>query len=171
VLGALALDDVVVVDRDGAVLEGDHPPSSEVVMHLGILERTGVAAVVHTHPPIATALACTLTELPVIHYQQMLLGGSVRVAAYATFGSPELAELTVAALAERSAALLSGHGAVTIGPDLPTAVERSRLLEWVCGVYWRAAAVGRPRLLTDDEQSRAAASLHHGHGVTRERTA
>ncbi len=42
----------------------------------------------HTHAPMSTALACVLDELPVIHYQMLLLGGSVRVAPYATFGSP-----------------------------------------------------------------------------------
>jgi L-fuculose-phosphate aldolase len=76
----------------------------------------------------------------------------VRVAPYATFGTPELAELTLAALSERTAALMANHGTITYGPDLDFAVAQSLLLEWACELYWRAAMVGMPRALGADEQ-------------------
>ena len=146
-------DAITVVDLAGRHLEGN-AASSELGLHLGVYRRYGAGAVVHTHAPIGTALSCVLEELPVIHYQMLLLGGAVRVAPYAMFGSPELAELTLDALRERSAALMANHGTIAHGPDLDAALERALLLEWACEVFWRAAAIGTPRAL-DEEQQRA----------------
>jgi L-fuculose-phosphate aldolase len=143
---------VAVVGLDGEQVDGELAPTSELGLHLGIYRRTDAGAVVHTHAPFATALACVIDELPVVHYQLLALGGPIRVAPYATFGTPELAELTLAALEDRSAALMANHGAIVIGPDLDTAMEHTRLLEWACELYWRAAAVGPPRALGESEQ-------------------
>jgi L-fuculose-phosphate aldolase len=151
VLGALKATDVVVIDADGALVDGDRAPTSELALHLGAYRRFDVGAVVHTHAPVASALSCVLDELPVVHYQMIALGGSVHVAPYATFGSDELAELTLDALDGRQAALMSNHGAVTIGADLAAAIEHSRLLEWAATVWWRAAALGTPRVLTQEQ--------------------
>ena len=87
VLAGCRPDDVTVVDLSGAVVEGELAPTSELSLHLGVYADTATAAVVHTHAPFSTAVACVLDELPVLHYQQLLLGGAVRVAAYATFGT------------------------------------------------------------------------------------
>ena len=111
----------------------------------------GVAAIVHTHAPAATALSALVDEVPAIHYQVASFGGPVAVAPYATYGTGELAANVVTALAGRSACLMANHGAVTTGPDLRTAVTRAQALEWVCDVYLRAAAAGRPRLLPPEE--------------------
>ena len=71
---------------------------------------------VHTHAPMATALSCVLEgELPCVHYQMLLLGGSVPVAPYATFGTPELAAAVLDALEGQTAALMANHGAITYG--------------------------------------------------------
>jgi len=151
VLSELGAKDVVVIDADGALVEGDRAPTSELALHLGAYRRFDAGAVVHTHAPVASALSCVLDELPVVHYQMIALGGSVQVAPYATFGSDELAELTLDALDGRQAALMSNHGAVTIGADLAAAIEHSRLLEWAATVWWRAAALGRPRVLSQEQ--------------------
>lgn len=152
VLETLSAEQVTVVDLAGTVLDGGLAPTSELELHLSVYSRCGAGAVVHTHAPMATALACVIDELPVFHYQMLELGGSVRVAPYETFGTHELAEATLAALQDRSAALLSNHGAVVHGADLDTAVERTLLLEWACGIYWHAAAIGKPRTLDADQQ-------------------
>jgi L-fuculose-phosphate aldolase len=102
---------------------------------------------VHTHAPVATALSTLLAELPCVHYEMLALGGAVRVAPYRTFGTPELAEGVLEALEDRSAALMANHGTVTYGDSLALAVERAHLLEWASTVYWRAAAIGSPRVL------------------------
>jgi L-fuculose-phosphate aldolase len=74
------------------------------------------------------------------------------VTPYLTFGSGELAEATLEALRDRAAALMSNHGAVVHGPELEVAVERALLLEWACGIYWHAAAIGKPRTLDAEQQ-------------------
>jgi L-fuculose-phosphate aldolase len=156
VLECVAPEDVVVVDLDGTRVEGDLAPTSELGLHLGAYRRFGAGAVVHAHAPMATALGCVLDELPVIHYQMLALGGSIRVAPYATFGSPELAQLTLDALDGRAAALMSNHGTITIGADVTSAMDNVLLLEWACTVYWRAATLGTPRVL-DSQQLQAVA--------------
>ncbi len=74
-------------------------PTSELPVHLAIYRHYDAAAVVHTHPPMATAVACVADELPCFHYALLALGGDVRVARYATFGTADLAASVVAALA------------------------------------------------------------------------
>ncbi len=147
VLSQARAEDVAVVDLDGQRVDGRLAPTSELPLHLGAYARYGAGAVVHTHAPTATALSCVLDELPVIHYQMATLGGAVRVAPYATFGTQELADLTLDALADRSAVLMSNHGTLCIGADLPAALEHSLLLEWAATLYWRAAALKPPRTL------------------------
>jgi L-fuculose-phosphate aldolase len=167
VLAELTAEQVTVVDLDGKVVAGTLRPTSELDLHLGVHRRHGAGAVVHTHAPMATAVACVLDELPCFHYQLLALGGTVRVAPYATFGTPELAESVLAALDGRSAALMANHGAVTHASTLGKAVEHALLLEWACGVYQRAAAMGRPRVL-DEQQQRAVieAALARDYGTT-----
>jgi L-fuculose-phosphate aldolase len=160
--------DVAVVDVAGEQRDGELAPTSELGLHLGIYRRYEAGAVVHTHAPFATALACVLEELPVIHYQMLALGGAVRVAPYATFGTPELAELTLDALEGRSAALMANHGAIAYGPDLDVAMQQTELLEWACELYWRAAAVGMPRTLDAAQQlDFVEAVTRRGYGITR----
>jgi L-fuculose-phosphate aldolase len=152
VLAELGPAEVTVVDLDGEHVDGELAATSELGLHMGVYRRYDAGAVVHAHPPIGTALSCVLDEVPVVHYQMLSLGGAVRVAPYATFGTPELAELTLEALRERSAALMANHGTITYGPDLDFAVAQSLLLEWACELYWRAAVVGSPRALSADQQ-------------------
>jgi len=157
-----------VVDLDGNLAGGTLEPTSELDLHLGIYQRYDAGAVVHTHAPMATALSCVLDELPCVHYQMLLLGGAVPVAPYATFGTPELASSVLDALDGRSAALMANHGAITHGPDASTAVELSLLLEWACTVYWRAAAIGSPRVLSSEQrQAVVGAALERGYGSTK----
>jgi L-fuculose-phosphate aldolase len=144
--------DVSVIALDGTVLEGAEP-TSEVALHLGVYERYGAGAVVHTHAPMATALSCVLDELPCVHYGMLALGGSVRVAPYATFGTDELATSVLDALEGRTAAMMANHGTVTFGADLAAAVAATELLEWASTVYFNAAQVGTPRVLSEADQA------------------
>ena len=150
-LDRLRPEDCPVVDLEGRVVDGERKPSSETPMHLALYQATGARAVVHTHSVFATVVASTMTELPPVHYNALLLGGAVRVAAYATYGTPELADNVIAAIRDRQAALMASHGAVTIGGGLEQAFEATRLLEWLCEVYVRALGVGRPSVLTEDQ--------------------
>jgi L-fuculose-phosphate aldolase len=167
VLGELTPEQVAVVDLEGSHVEGPLAATSELGLHLGVYRRYGSGAVVHTHPPIATALSCVLDELPLVHYQMLELGGPIRVARYATFGSRELAEAVLDALHERAAALMANHGAITLGPDLATALRLSFLLEWTCTVYLHAAQLGQPRTLDCGQREAViATAAARGYGKT-----
>ena len=169
ILAELEAADVCVVDLDGRQLEGPLAPTSELDLHLGAINRHGYGAVVHTHAPMSTAVACVRDELPCVHYAMLALGGDVPVAPYATFGTPALAESVVAALEGRTAALMASHGAVTVGADANAAMELALLLEWAAGVYLDAARLGEPRVLDHDERAAViAAALERGYGTTKE---
>ncbi|MFD0684673.1 class II aldolase/adducin family protein [Actinomadura fibrosa] len=158
--GGMMLDrmepaDCPVVDVAGRLVDGERAPSSETPMHLALYEATPGTAIVHTHSTYGAVVASTMTELPPIHYNTLLLGGVVRVAEYATYGTPELAENVRKAMeGGKRAALMANHGGVAIGRDLDEAFENARLLEWLCGVYVRAKTIGEPRILTDEELAR-----------------
>lgn len=155
-LHRLADRDCPVLDLDGRILEGGRGPSSETPMHLAIYRETDAGAIVHTHSADCVAVSTVLDELPPIHYYTLMLGGVVRVAEYATYGTPELARNVLAALkGGRRAALMANHGAIALGRDLDEAIDNALLLEWLCGVYLKARAVGEPRALTEAQLGEA----------------
>jgi L-fuculose-phosphate aldolase len=165
-LGTLEPADVAVVELDGRSLPGSTTPTSEIDLHLGAMVRYAAGAVVHTHSPAATALACVVEEVPVVHYGMLALGGAVPVAPYHTFGTPELAQAVLDALEGRRAALMASHGAVVLAGDVEEAVELALLLEWACDLYWRTLAIGTPRVLDEAEQQAViAAVLERGYGA------
>ena len=166
VLAELTAEQIAVVDLEGAQVDGDLAPTSELDLHLGVYRRYETGAVVHTHSPFATTLSCLLDELPVIHYHVLMAGGPIRVAPYRTYGTPELAEVTLDALQDRAAALMANHGAITHAPSLDSAVELSLILEWACGVYWHARTIGTPRTLDAAQQTEFfEAVARRGYGV------
>ncbi len=147
---------LVAMSLDGAV-GGDATPSSEWSMHAAIYQAYPAAAwLVHTHADACTALACLNEDLPGFHYMVTRFGGDdVRCAPYVTFGTPELAELAVAALAGRTACLLANHGMIVHGRDASDALTGAVLLETLCRQYLLARAAGGVRLLTTGEMQAA----------------
>ncbi len=153
---------------DGTAVEAPLAPTSELAIHQLIYAHTDAEAVVHTHSTAATAVSTLVEELPAIHYVLAVLGGPVRVAPYARFGSPELAGNVLAALQGRSGALLANHGAVTYGPTMEVAYDRARYLEWVAEVWLRAHSLPgfTPRILGDAEMAEVYAKIKGAHGTT-----
>ncbi|MGW3927988.1 class II aldolase/adducin family protein [Streptomyces microflavus] len=143
-------DDAVGVDLTGRQVLGELRPTSELPLHLAVYRETDAAAVVHTHAVHATAVSTLVTEVPLVHYAAAILGGPVRTAAYARYGTPELADAMFAALQGRTGCLLANHGTVTYGATLDQAYERTAQLEWLCRLWLTASAVPghRPALLT-----------------------
>lgn len=173
-LGECTADSVTEVSPDGEILAGRLRPTSELDLHLGIYRDTGAGAVVHTHAPDSTAVACLagLTALPVLHYQQLLLGGETPIAPFAPFGTPELAAHVRAALVGKQAALLANHGAVALGDTLAKALDNALLLEWAAALFARTTAMGSPRALTADEQAAVVEqAVRLRYGTTRENPA
>ncbi|HEY7173640.1 MAG TPA: class II aldolase/adducin family protein, partial [Micromonosporaceae bacterium] len=119
----LAYDDlepehIGVYRLDGGPVDAIHEPTSELAMHLTAYRVTRAGAVVHTHSPAATAVSTLVDVLPSIHYLVGMFGGPVRVAPYATYGTPELADHMADALADRTGCLLGNHGTITVGDSL-----------------------------------------------------
>ncbi|MGW0517893.1 class II aldolase/adducin family protein [Crossiella sp. NPDC003009] len=137
---------------DGRAVEAPLAPTSELPMHQAIYAAGTARAIVHTHSVAATALSCVVEEIPPVHYYLGIFGGAVRVAPYAPYGSPALAEATVAALQGSSACLLGNHGAVTVAGTLAHAFRRAAYLEWLAEVALRVLSSGvTPRLLFAEE--------------------
>lgn len=158
--GLMSPRHVGVHDLTGAAVEAELDPSSELPLHLAIYAAYGHTAVIHTHSVASTALSVVLTEIPTTHYYSALFGGAIRVAPYATFGSDALATNVVAALADRSAALMANHGAVLVGERLSAVLSQVDYLEYLCEVQQRVAAHGgRPSVLSPDEIDRVGRAL------------
>ncbi len=154
---------ICVVHLDGTAAEAGLAPSSELPMHLAVYRAAPEArAVVHTHAAYASALSTVVDELPALHYLIAQLGGPVRVAPYATFGSEELAENVASALEGRTAALLGNHGTIAYGETLDEAYSRTMLLEWLSALYLRSSLLGEPRLLAGEEIELVASKLSRG---------
>ncbi|GAA2766101.1 class II aldolase/adducin family protein [Streptomyces paradoxus] len=149
----LTPDDVTGVGLDGRQVLGTLVPTSELPMHLAVYRTTDARAVVHTHAVHATAVSTLVSELPLIHYMAAALGGPVRVAPYATYGTDELAENMLRALVGRSGCLLRNHGTVTHGTTLAQAYDRTAQLEWMCRLWLTAASVPghAPSLLSREQ--------------------
>ena len=152
----LSPQQVVAVATDGTAEPGAPRPSSEWRMHAAIYAaRPDALAIVHTHSPKATALACAGLGLPAFHYMIALAGGDVRCVPYATFGTAELAEHALEGLAGRRAVLLANHGVVAIGPTLDAARAVAFEVENMAGQYLALRAAGlEPRVLPPDELER-----------------
>ncbi|MGB3764909.1 MAG: class II aldolase/adducin family protein, partial [Ornithinimicrobium sp.] len=134
-LATLTEADLVLVSLTGEVLAGDRAPTSEVELHLGTYRaRPDVGAVVHVHGRHSVALSTVSPVVPTVHYYCLDLGGEVAVAPYRTYGTRDLADVTIAGLGARQAVVMANHGSLTVGPDLATAAQRAELLEWLCEV-------------------------------------
>ncbi len=151
---AMGEHDVAAVAQDGTA-SGPHLPSSEWRFHRDIYrERPEVGAIVHTHAAFATTLACLDRGIPPFHYMVARAGGrDIRCAPYATFGTQELSDHAVRALAGRSACLLAHHGMIAVGASLDAALELAIEVETLAEMYWRALQVAEPALLSDAEMA------------------
>jgi L-fuculose-phosphate aldolase len=162
--------ELVCVHRlDGPAVEGALAPTSELPIHQLIYEHTDAAAVVHTHSTAATVVSTVVDELPTIHYVLAVMGGPIRVAPYARFGSPELAANVLAAIQDRSGVLLANHGAVTYGPTIQVAYDRALYLEWVSEVWLRAQALApafTPRILGEADMAEVYAKIQGSYATT-----
>jgi L-fuculose-phosphate aldolase len=136
-------------------------PSSEWRMHGAIYRaRADVNAIVHTHSPHATALACAGLGIPPFHYMIALAGGDVRCMPYATFGTAELAGNAVRGLEGRRATLLANHGVIAVGPTLQVARAVALEVENLAAQWLTLRAAGlEPRLLEPDELTRVVAKF------------
>jgi len=149
----IQLEDIVVMDLEGNIVEGNKKPSSEHSMHsIFYREREDINAIVHFHSVYASVLATLQWELPATHYLIAVSGGAnVRCADYATFGTEELARNAFDAMKDRYVVFLANHGMLAGAKDLPNAFSKAEEIELCAEIYYRAKSIGEPKMLETAE--------------------
>lgn len=147
----MQLDDLVVLDLDGNVVEGKNRPSSEWKMHLAMYKnREDVSSVFHTHSPYATAFAVARHKIPVILIEMVpFIGGDIPVADMAMPGSEDMGIQALKVMDERNSCLLSNHGVLTIGKTVDQAHIRAEYTEDAAKIYHYALSVGDVNLVPE----------------------
>lgn len=147
---------MVVTDLDGKKLSGDRKPSSEMQMHLEVYRhRPEIQAVVHAHPPIATAFAVAGIPLDrAVLAEVVTTLGSVPIAEYATPSTKELPDAVRKYVKAHDGMLLANHGALTLGSDVFAAYYKMETIEHFAHISFVARLLGGERLLSRDEVMR-----------------
>ncbi len=150
----MALDDLVVVDPDGAVLQAANgrSPSTEMQLHLACYRAfDDIGSVIHSHPVWATMFAVARQSIPAcIDEFAVYCGGDVLCAEYAASGTPDVGNNAVKALQGRAAALIANHGLVAVGPRPDRALHITALVERSAQIVWGAKALGGPVPIPDE---------------------
>ncbi|MBT2695288.1 L-fuculose-phosphate aldolase [Bacillus sp. ISL-55] len=147
-------EDVVIINLDGEIVDGEKKPSSELDMHLIFYQRReDLNALVHTHSPYAKTIATLGWDIPPITYLVAFAGPNVRCAPYATFGTKELAEKAFEGMVDRRAVLLANHGMIAGAHNIETAFTVAEEIEFSAQIYYQAKAIGEPTELTEEEMA------------------
>ena len=161
-------EDIVVMDRNMNIVEGNRKPTIEAGMHIGIMNvRSDINAVIHTHPVDSQVFACLHRDIPpVIDEAAQLLGGVVKCARYALPGTDQLAHNVIEALGDGPACLMANHGAVCAGKDMDTAFRVCTVLEMTAKIYYKALTIGNPEPIDDEkvEFMKDFVANHYGQG-------
>jgi L-fuculose-phosphate aldolase len=165
--GRLRQTDLLMIDLDGNVLEGEGRPSTELNMHLAIYRRwPHVAAVVHAHPPKATALAAAHLPIPVDMLPEALFAlGSIQHVPYFPSTGTALGIAVAEALSGGDGALLLNHGAVTVGLSVEAARSKMEVLEALAETTIHLHALGGGIPLPPPEVDRLRAIWHQRRGL------
>ncbi|MGQ9919906.1 MAG: class II aldolase/adducin family protein [Desulfobacca sp.] len=157
--GFLQVEDLVLVDPDGRVIAGRGRPTSELLLHLEVYrQRPEAGAVIHAHPPVATA--CTIADVSLtegILPEVVLTLGGIPTAPYATTGTPAMAAAIRDLVQCHDAILLEQHGALTVGRDLWDAYYKMEKVEHAAWTVWLAKQLGQARPLPPAEVAKLTA--------------
>lgn len=151
--GFMKPDDICKVDMEGKQLAGSRRRTSEVLLHLAVYRnRPDVNAVVHCHPPHATAFAVAHEPIPkcVLPEVEVFLG-EVPIAKYATPGDQRLPETIVPYVKDCNTILLANHGTVSFGPELENAYFNTEIIDAYCRILILSKMLGRVNYFGDQE--------------------
>ena len=142
----MTVDDLVITDLAGTVLEGRHGPTSEKALHLACYRAyPEVGGVIHSHAAHATMFALVHEPIPaVIEEVVVYLGGDVPICDYMGTGTDALGDEAARHLKDRSACILANHGIVTTGKHPEQALHNAELTERTAMIVWGARALGAP---------------------------
>ncbi len=151
--GYLKPEDICKVDYDGKQLAGTRKRSSEILLHLSVYKhRPDVQAVVHCHPPHATAFAVAHEPIPkcVLPEVEVFLG-EVPIAVYETPGNQKFADTVVPYVKDCNTIILANHGTLTFGPDLEKAYWNSEIIDAYCKILILARQLGRVNYFSEEK--------------------
>src|SRR5687767_4302147 len=153
--GFLKPDDICTVDLEGKQLSGKRKRTSEILLHLAIYkERPDVKAVIHSHPPHATAFAIADIDLPTcIHPEAEVFLGPVKTAKYVTPGDNRLPDSIKPYIKESNTILLGNHGVVCYGPDLEDAYYKLEIVDAYARILLLTKQLGSVRPLSGEEMT------------------
>ena len=151
--GFVKPEDMVIIDMKAQKIKGERKASSEIAMHLLIYEmRPDIHAVVHAHPPCATAYAAAGIPLNKALISEVVLAlGCVPLAEYGTPGTPELSNRLRPFVKNFDALLMANHGVVTYGANLEDAFNRMDTVEHFAKISIYTKILGRERLLSSED--------------------
>jgi L-ribulose-5-phosphate 4-epimerase len=153
----LTPDNMVVVDLDGAIVEGNRKPSSDTGAHLYVYRhRADVGGIVHTHSTFATAFAAA--GIPIKPYLTAIcdeFGGEIPCGGYAKIGGEEIGEEIIRSIGSSPAVLLKNHGVFTIGKDAAAALKAAVMVEDAAKTVFYALQLGSPDEIPAEEVARA----------------
>lgn len=146
-------EDIVIMDLEGNVIEGDRKPSSEHDLHsLIYMKKQGICAVVHTHSMYCTVLSCINEPLKAVHYVLADSGSDViPVAPYQLYGTRKLAEEVAEKMANTNAILMQNHGMTACGKTLESAYGLAATCEWVAELQYKCMSIGTPNVLSKEQ--------------------
>lgn len=149
----LTLEDLVVVDMDGNVVEGERGPSSDTATHLWIYRnRPDIHGMVHTHSNYASAFAAVNKPIPVVLTAIAdEFGGPIPCGGYASIGGKEIGEEILRSIGDSVAILMKNHGVFTIGKTVHKAMKAAIMTEDVAKTVWLALQIGVPDELSPEE--------------------
>lgn len=150
------IEDVVIMNLDGEIVEGDRKPSSEWGLHTSVYKaKPECRAVVHTHSMYCTVFSTLHQPLKAVHYVIGDAGvATVPCAPYRTFGTMELAEVAVETMGKSDAVLLANHGMIACGKSIKSAYGLACGMEFCAQVQYRAMSIGQPVVIDDEEMDR-----------------
>ncbi len=151
--GFMKPDDICKVDYEGKQLAGKRKRTSEVLLHLAVYKhRPDVRAVVHCHPPHATAFAVAQEPIPkcVLPEVEVFLG-EVPTVPYETPGTQKFADTVVPVVKQCNTILLANHGTVTFGPTLENAYFNSEIIDAYCKILILARQLGRVNYFSPEQ--------------------
>jgi len=141
--------------ESGEILDGEHRPSSEVLMHLWVYRaRPDVNAIIHAHPKMTIALCSAGHDLRALYADYYVyLGRNVPHVPYVTVTTPELARIVEGEFSapDCHGMVLRNHGTITVGASVKEAVFRTYAMEEQAFIQWHALQVGEPDYLTEAE--------------------
>ena len=148
--GNVVEDIIITLDLDGKLLAGNGKPFSEIQLHLAAYKaRDDIKAVVHAHPPFATARGLVGKELrPTLPEAIVSIGDLIPVVAFAMPGAKENVEIIASALAEGDVFMLPGNGVFAVGDSVEQAYLRLELVEHLAKIDYYTASLGQPMELS-----------------------